>query len=120
MRTLYRQYYRHERRGFADREFRQVCENVAGCSLSELFDVYASTTQPADYGKYLAYVGLGLEPDFTINPLPNPDLLQRRLLQEWLKDELHPPLPRRKAVNGCRDSPLARSSATFMIPMDPD
>jgi predicted metalloprotease with PDZ domain len=59
MRTLYRDYYGKQNRGFTDGEFRAVCEKTAGTSLSELFD-YASTTKPVDYGKYLAYAGLTL------------------------------------------------------------
>ncbi|HXK36828.1 MAG TPA: PDZ domain-containing protein, partial [Candidatus Paceibacterota bacterium] len=64
MRTLYRTYYQQKNRGFTDHEFRQVCETVAGCDLSEFFDVYASTTAEIDYRKYLAYAGLaiGVEP----------------------------------------------------------
>jgi len=60
MRTLYFTYYKDKQRGFTDDEFRQVCENVAGCDLTELFE-YASTTREIDYSKYLVYAGLELE-----------------------------------------------------------
>jgi predicted metalloprotease with PDZ domain/cyclophilin family peptidyl-prolyl cis-trans isomerase len=86
MRTLYQQYYKQKQRGFTDQEFRQVCESTAGCSLAGFFDVYASTTQNIDYGKYLAYAGLGIEPDFTIKPLPEPEPLQSQILKGWLSD----------------------------------
>lgn len=60
MRTLYHKYYKEKKRGFTDREFREVCERVAGCPLPEIFD-YASTVKEIDYSKYLAYAGLGTE-----------------------------------------------------------
>ncbi|MBN1360732.1 MAG: M61 family metallopeptidase [Sedimentisphaerales bacterium] len=61
MRTLYQTYFRQQNRGFTDREFRQVCETIAGGDLSEFFDVYASTTAEIDYRKYLAYGGLQID-----------------------------------------------------------
>jgi predicted metalloprotease with PDZ domain len=61
MRTLYQQYYKERKRGFTDKEFREVCESTAGTSLSEIFDVYASTTKDIDYSKYLAYAGLDID-----------------------------------------------------------
>ena len=61
MRTLYQTYFKEKKRGFTDREFRDVCEKIAGCSLSELFDVYASTVKDIDYPKYIAYAGLDID-----------------------------------------------------------
>jgi predicted metalloprotease with PDZ domain len=61
MRTLYDVYYKQKRRGFTDAELRQVCETVAGASLAEIFDVYASTTADVDYSRYLAYAGLQIQ-----------------------------------------------------------
>ncbi|MBN2128778.1 MAG: M61 family metallopeptidase, partial [Sedimentisphaerales bacterium] len=61
MRTLYQTYYRQKGRGFTDQELRQVCQAIAGCDLSEFFDVYASTTADIDYCKYLAYAGLTID-----------------------------------------------------------
>jgi predicted metalloprotease with PDZ domain len=60
MRTLYQRYYKGLKRGWTDDEFRQVCEEIAGGALAEVFE-YASTTKPIDYAKYLAYAGLELE-----------------------------------------------------------
>ena len=61
MRTLYEKYYKELGRGWTDEEFRATCERVAGVPLDENFD-YASTTREIDYGKYLGYAGLELEP----------------------------------------------------------
>ncbi len=61
MRTLYDVYYKKKRRGFTDEELRRVSEAVAGASLAELLEVYASTTAEIDYGRYLAYAGLEIQ-----------------------------------------------------------
>lgn len=68
LRTLYQRYYKDEKRGFTDREFRDACESAAGCPLPEIFDVYASTVQKVDYPKYFALAGL--EIDVTPRELP--------------------------------------------------
>ena len=61
MRTLYRTYYKKEKRGFTDREFREVCERAAGGPLDEIFDVYAATVKEWDYAKYLGWAGLAID-----------------------------------------------------------
>jgi predicted metalloprotease with PDZ domain len=61
MRALYAKYYKEKNRGFTDQEFRMECERAAGCSLSEIFDVYVSTTKGIDYPKYFAYAGLEID-----------------------------------------------------------
>ena len=61
MRTLYRTFYKDKKRGFTDREFRDVCERAAGVSLGEIFDIYAPTVEKWDYAKYLGYAGLAID-----------------------------------------------------------
>jgi len=61
MRTLYKVYYKEQKRGFTNDEFREVCEKTAGASLAEIFDVYIPTTHEIDYSKYLAYAGLSID-----------------------------------------------------------
>jgi predicted metalloprotease with PDZ domain len=68
MRTLYRTFYRDKKRGFTDRELRDVCERAAGVPLGEIFDVYASTVEAWDYAKYLNYAGLAID----VEPRPGP------------------------------------------------
>jgi predicted metalloprotease with PDZ domain len=68
MRTLYQRYYKEKKRGFTDQEFRDACESAAGCPLSEIFDVYASTVKEVDYREYFALAGL--EIDVTPRELP--------------------------------------------------
>jgi len=60
MRSLYREYYQREARGFTDAEFRAECEKAAGGSLAEVFG-YVSTSREMDYAKYFAYAGLRVE-----------------------------------------------------------
>jgi len=61
MRTLYRTFYKDKKRGFTDREFRDVCERAAGAPLGEIFEVYAPTVEKWDYAKYLGYAGLAID-----------------------------------------------------------
>ena len=76
MRKLYYKYYKQLGRGYTEKEFQQVCEQVAGIPLKEIFE-YASTTKPVDYNKYFAYAGLTLVPGtYEIVSLPAPDKLQ--------------------------------------------
>jgi predicted metalloprotease with PDZ domain len=93
MRTLYYDFYRDKNRGFTDEEFRNVCEQTAGCSLSDIFDIYVPTTREVDYNKYLNYAGLEIvvSPDektnlrFEIRPLKSATSEQVALLDKWLK-----------------------------------
>jgi predicted metalloprotease with PDZ domain len=61
MQILYKVYYKEKKRGFTDQEFRGVCEKAAGVPLSEIFDIYVTTTQEIDYGKYFGYAGLCID-----------------------------------------------------------
>jgi predicted metalloprotease with PDZ domain len=61
MRTLYEKFYKERKRGFTDLEFREVCEDAAGCTLSEIFDDYVATAKEIDYPKYFAYAGLEID-----------------------------------------------------------
>jgi len=70
MRTLYRTFYKEKRRGFTDREFREVCESAAGAPLDEIFDVYAATVKEWDYARYLGFAGLTI--DTKPSPAPGP------------------------------------------------
>jgi predicted metalloprotease with PDZ domain len=60
MRLLYYKYYKELERGFTDEEFREVCETIAGTSLSEIF-TYAGNVVAIDYPKYLAIPGLTID-----------------------------------------------------------
>ncbi len=91
MRELYQKFYKEQRRGFTDEEFREVCEEVAGADLSEFFN-YVYTTEPIDYDKYLGYAGLKLEVkeeasgrrSYAIKMQEELNGQQLRLLTSWL------------------------------------
>lgn len=83
MRRLYREYYQQKKRGFTEKELREVIESMAGTKLDELFD-YVYTTKDLDYKKYLAYAGLNIDADFRITKMQNPDALQSAILKGWL------------------------------------
>lgn len=92
MRKCYQKYFKELKRGFTDEEFRQVCEEITGCSLKEFFD-YVYTTKAIDYEKYLGYAGLkmevpaeGDEGRFTIEVIEEPNELQKKILAGWLKE----------------------------------
>ena len=95
MRIFYTRFYKEQSRGFTDKEFQQVCEELAGVSLSDFFS-YIGSTEELDYGRYLGYAGLSLtsgstrdkkgKKHFRITPLPNPDSLQQEILSSWLKE----------------------------------
>jgi predicted metalloprotease with PDZ domain len=70
MRTLCRAFAKDKKRGFTDREFRDVCERAAGAPLDEIFDVYARSADEWDYAKYLGYAGLAI--DFESRPASSP------------------------------------------------
>ncbi len=72
MKTLYSEFYKTKNRGFTDEEFRSVCEQTAGCSLSEIFDIYVPTTREVDYNNYLNFAGLEIEMKKNIQPGANP------------------------------------------------
>jgi predicted metalloprotease with PDZ domain len=93
MRLLYQRYYKELGRGFTDGEFEQACENVAGISLSSLFE-YVYTTRELDYNKYLAYAGLRIEVEetpsdklkrkFTLHRLKETTTLQSAIFKSWI------------------------------------
>lgn len=96
MRLLYRKYYQEKQRGFTEAEFQSACEQVAGISLTNLFE-YVYTTKELDYAAYLAYGGLKIEKispasaenakaKFTISPLESPTPLQSAILKSWMGD----------------------------------
>ncbi len=60
MRTLYKEFYEKKKRGFTEKEFRDVCEKIAGTSLDEIFG-YVYTTKELNYKKYLDYAGLNID-----------------------------------------------------------
>ncbi len=93
MRLLYCKYYKEMNRGFTDAEFQQVCETIAGISLSNLFE-YVYTTKELDYKTYFAYAGLSAQIQIdnenrrrvSLKRMENADELQSAILKSWLRE----------------------------------
>jgi predicted metalloprotease with PDZ domain len=60
MHRLYSKYYKELQRGFTDAEFQEACEQAAGRSLMDVFEL-VYTTREIDYANYLEKGGLQLE-----------------------------------------------------------
>lgn len=95
MRLLYFNYYKEKSRGFTEAEFQSACEQIAGISLSSLFE-YVYTTKELDYTKYLALGGLAIKEinvsatdkgstkKLQLVQLENRSTLQEAILKSWL------------------------------------
>jgi predicted metalloprotease with PDZ domain len=92
MRLLYSEYYKRLNRGFTDAEFQEVCESVAGISLSPEFE-YISTIKGIDYNIYLGYAGLRITEKndpasgkrrFSISRLDNINPDQELIFHSWM------------------------------------
>ena len=95
MRILYYEYYKKLNRGFTDAEFQQVCEEVAGVSLSREFE-YVNTTKEIDYALYLSYAGVTIsqtqdknsgEKRFALSRINNMNSRQRSVYNKWLQND---------------------------------
>ncbi|GAB4036772.1 M61 family metallopeptidase [Spirosoma gilvum] len=60
MRFLYNEYYKKQKRGFTDAEFRQAAEQMAGRKLDDFFGTAVNTADPINYNAYFEPVGLQL------------------------------------------------------------
>lgn len=60
MRYLYNEYYKKQKRGFTDDEFRKAAEQIAGRPLTDFFTTALNTADPINYNAYFEPVGLQL------------------------------------------------------------
>lgn len=60
MRFLYNEYYKKQKRGFTDEEFRRAAEQTAGRKLDDFFATAVNTADPINYNAYFEPVGLQL------------------------------------------------------------
>lgn len=93
MRLLYNKYYKGLGRGFTDAEFQEACEEVAGASLSDIFE-YVYTTKELDYNQWLNPGGLNMEEvsadksnqkGFVLQKTVHPDSAQSEIRNSWLQ-----------------------------------
>ena len=60
MRLLYNEYYKKQKRGFTDDEFRQAAEQIAGRKLDDFFTIGVNSAEPINYNAYFEPVGMQL------------------------------------------------------------
>ncbi len=60
MRFLYNEYYKKQKRGFTDDEFRRAAEQIAGRNLDDFFTIGVNSAEPINYNAYFEPVGLQL------------------------------------------------------------
>jgi len=58
---LYQEFYKKQKRGFSDVEFRKAAEKIAGKELKIFFEEYVEKTTAIDYEKYFAPLGMTLK-----------------------------------------------------------
>ena len=81
MHRLYWKYYKELQRGFTDAEFQEACEQAAGRSLMDVFEL-VYTTREIDYANYLEKGGLQVETE-----LKNGRTIYRLVRKAELTDE---------------------------------
>ena len=92
MRAVYNRYYIELGRGFTNAEFQQICEKMAGKSLTEVFK-YIFTTEELNYSKYLGMAGLQLKESvddsgkkiFELAKIESPTSKQQEIYTDWTK-----------------------------------
>jgi predicted metalloprotease with PDZ domain len=60
MRYLYNEYYKKQKRGFTETEFKQAAEKITGKNLDFFFQEYVYNTSPINYEYFFKPVGLEL------------------------------------------------------------
>jgi len=70
MRYMYETYYKGQKRGYTDAEFKAGVEKFAGKSLDDLYAKYVNGIEDIDYEKYLNFAGYHLNDEFAGNNDP--------------------------------------------------
>jgi predicted metalloprotease with PDZ domain len=70
MRYMYDTYYKTQKRGYTDQEFKYGLEKFAGRSLDEFYKKYIYGLADIDYDKYLGYAGYRLTDELSANNDP--------------------------------------------------
>jgi predicted metalloprotease with PDZ domain len=70
MKYMYNTYYKTQKRGYTDQEFKQGLEKFAGRSLDEFYKKYIYGLAEIDYDKYLGYAGYHLTDELSANNDP--------------------------------------------------
>ncbi|MGN6180573.1 MAG: M61 family metallopeptidase, partial [Mucilaginibacter sp.] len=57
MRYMYNEYYKSQKRGYTDTEFKEGLEKFAGKNLDDFYKKYVAGVNDIDYNQYLGYAG---------------------------------------------------------------
>jgi len=57
MRYMYNEYYKTQKRGYTDKEFKAGLEKFAGKNLDDFYNKYVTGVNDIDYNQYLGYAG---------------------------------------------------------------
>jgi predicted metalloprotease with PDZ domain len=71
MKYMYNTYYKIQKRGYTDEEFKQALEKFSGKNLDEFYKKYIYGLTDIDYDKYLGYAGYHLTDELAGNNDPN-------------------------------------------------
>lgn len=71
MKYMYNTYYKIQKRGYTDQEFKQGLEKFSGKNLDEFYEKYIYGLADIDYDKYLGYAGYHLTDELAGNNDPN-------------------------------------------------
>lgn len=63
MKAMYDEYYVKQKRGYTDKEFKEMAEKIAGHPLNDMYDNYINGLATIDYSKYLNYAGMSIKND---------------------------------------------------------
>lgn len=84
MRHLYHQIYKKENRGYTDKEFKEICEKMAGTSLNDFF-AYVYTTKELDYSAYFKKIGIDLDEEYNMTLRGDQTALQKKIVADLFR-----------------------------------
>jgi predicted metalloprotease with PDZ domain len=58
MKVMYDEYYKKQKRGYTDAEFKAMAEKIAGKPLDKIYSDYINGTRPINYNDYFGHAGL--------------------------------------------------------------
>ncbi|WP_242689277.1 M61 family metallopeptidase [Pedobacter sp. SYSU D00535] len=70
LKAMYDEYFKKQRRGFTDAEFKAMAEKIAGKSLDKIYNEYINGTESINYNNYLGHAGVYLSNELSGKSLP--------------------------------------------------
>jgi predicted metalloprotease with PDZ domain len=63
MKAMYDEYYKRQKRGYSDAEFKAMAEKIAGKSFDKIYADYINGTKPINFSEYLGHAGIYVKND---------------------------------------------------------